>query len=87
MIDPSTILQKHHSHLQSGTLAGIWRLQHSGGFSTGANSPGLGSSTSSGSKTSTAVGESGIYQQEGEEVHENLKDMKAIHEFPWLLRA
>ena len=51
------------------------------GIITSATRPRLGTSTSSGSKTDTALGGSGIDQREGQEVYRNLKEMQAMHEF------
>ena len=96
--DPTTILQKNHSRLHIGNLTipmhvpdveitHLRKRHHIGAFTTRATVSRLGSSTSSGAEPSTAVGGPGIHQREGQEVHDNLKDMKEMHEFTWILRA
>ena len=92
MEDPRTILQKSRSRLHIGNLAipmhvpdveiTDFRKRHQiSGLTSSAAVSGLGSSTISGAKHSTAVSGPGIHQREGQEVHGNLKEMKAMHEF------
>ena len=68
-------------HIQDAEITRFWKRQHIGGFTSSATVSGLGSSTSSGSEPSTAVGGPGIHQRKGQEVHGNLKDMKTMQEF------
>ena len=86
------MLQKNHSRLHIGNLSipmhipdveiTDFRKRHQiGAFSIRATVSGLGSSISSGAEPSTAVGKPGIHQREGQEFHDNLKDMEEMHEF------
>ena len=95
MEDPRTILQKNHSRLHSGNLAIPMQVpdveitdfpKHHpiGAFTSRATFSGLGCSSSSGAQPSSAVGGPGIHQREGQQVHDNLKDMEEMHEFIWI---
>ena len=65
-----------------------FRKRHQiGAFTSRAIVSGLGSSTSSGAEPNTVVGEPGIHQREGQELHNNPKDIEEMHEFTWILRA
>ena len=65
-----------------------FRKRHQiGAFTSRATVSGLASSSISGAEPITAVGGPGIHQREGQEVHDNLKDMEEMHEFTWILRA
>ena len=68
-------------------ITDFWIRHQIGAFSSRATVSGLGSSISTGAETSTAVGGPGIHQREGQELHDNLKDMKDMHEFTCILRA